>query len=116
MLSTRVSSLLVPLRPVSKDEEIGSGEVHQEALELGRIGAHRSDVVAETELDVDVLADQAPQEVDGAVHQYTAEQDAIRQEFLDSLGLRVIRFTNDDIWRNLDGVISILRREMSISD
>jgi very-short-patch-repair endonuclease len=34
-------------------------------------------------------------EVDGGVHQYTEEEDAIRQEFLESLGLRVVRFRNE---------------------
>jgi very-short-patch-repair endonuclease len=33
-------------------------------------------------------------EVDGAIHQYTGEEDAVRQEFIESLGFRVIRFTN----------------------
>jgi very-short-patch-repair endonuclease len=36
-------------------------------------------------------------EVDGSVHDYTVDEDAIRQEFLESTGLRVIRFTNDDV-------------------
>src|SRR5689334_5456897 len=32
-------------------------------------------------------------EVDGSIHEYTQEEDALRQEFLESLGLRVIRFS-----------------------
>jgi very-short-patch-repair endonuclease len=43
-------------------------------------------------------------EVDGPIHDYTPEEDAIRQEFLESLGLRVIRFTNDDVLHHLDAV------------
>src|SRR5512145_2079431 len=31
-------------------------------------------------------------EVDGSIHQYTQEEDAVRQEFLESMGLQVIRF------------------------
>jgi very-short-patch-repair endonuclease len=44
-------------------------------------------------------------EVEGAIHQYTQEEDAIRQEFLESLGLRVLRFTNDEINTYLDKVL-----------
>jgi len=44
-------------------------------------------------------------EVEGLVHQYTQEEDAIRQEFLESLGFRVLRFTNDQVNDDLDGVV-----------
>jgi very-short-patch-repair endonuclease len=44
-------------------------------------------------------------EVDGFIHEYTLEEDIIRQEFLESLGFTVIRFTNDGILNSLDGAI-----------
>jgi very-short-patch-repair endonuclease len=44
-------------------------------------------------------------EVDGPVHQYTHEEDMVRQEFLQSLGLRVLRFTDDEVMNSLEGVI-----------
>ncbi|MDF5723437.1 MAG: endonuclease domain-containing protein [Rhizonema sp. PD37] len=44
-------------------------------------------------------------EVDGAVHQYTQQEDAIRQEFLESLGLQVVRFRNEDVLDSIDGVL-----------
>ncbi len=44
-------------------------------------------------------------EVDGEIHRYTTLEDAIRQEFLESLGLRIIRFTNSEILHNIDGVL-----------
>jgi very-short-patch-repair endonuclease len=47
-------------------------------------------------------------EVDGAVHEYTLEEDAIRQEFLESLGFRVLRFANDDIEQRLDAVVQVI--------
>jgi primosomal protein N' len=48
-------------------------------------------------------------EVDGEVHQYTQEEDALRQETLESLGLKVIRFTNDEVFNQLDSVINRIR-------
>jgi very-short-patch-repair endonuclease len=44
-------------------------------------------------------------EVDGEIHDYTQEEDAIRQEFLESLGLRVVRFRNEAVLSSIDGVL-----------
>jgi very-short-patch-repair endonuclease len=45
-------------------------------------------------------------EVDGPIHEYSPEQDAVRQEFLESLGLWVLRFTNERVMDDLDGVVA----------
>lgn len=44
-------------------------------------------------------------ELDGATHDSGSAQqyDATRTAFLESLGLRVIRFSNEDVLRNLEG-------------
>jgi very-short-patch-repair endonuclease len=44
-------------------------------------------------------------EVDGEIHNYTQAKDAIRQEFLESLGLEVIKFKNEDVLENIEGVV-----------
>ena len=44
-------------------------------------------------------------EIDGPVHQYSRQEDAIRQELLESRGLRVLRFTNEEVGNNIDGVL-----------
>ncbi|MEI1377018.1 endonuclease domain-containing protein [Nostoc sp. UHCC 0926] len=44
-------------------------------------------------------------EVDGEIHDYTQEEDAIRQEFLESLGLQVGRFRNEDVLERIEGVL-----------
>ena len=44
-------------------------------------------------------------EVDGAIHEYTQEEDALRQEFLESLGLRVLRFTNGEVLQHTRAVL-----------
>ena len=49
-------------------------------------------------------------EVDGEVHQYSQEEDAVRQEYLEGLGLKVIRFTNNEIADQVeDSVQKIVR-------
>ena len=49
-------------------------------------------------------------EVDGATHGTDAEiaADAVRATFFDSQGYRLIRFANQDVYENLDGVIFAL--------
>nr|WP_230966578.1 endonuclease domain-containing protein [Nostoc commune] len=44
-------------------------------------------------------------EVDGEIHDYTQQEDAIRQEFLESLGLKVVRFRNEDVLERMEGVL-----------
>ena len=52
-------------------------------------------------------------EVDGAVHQYTVEEDAIRQEYLESVGFYVIRFTNDAVAQNIGAVLEAISQTIS---
>ena len=44
-------------------------------------------------------------EVDGDIHEFQQESDAEREEYLISLGFRIIRFTNEEITKNLKGVL-----------
>ena len=44
-------------------------------------------------------------EVDGEIHDLQQEYDAVREEYLSKLGFRIIRFTNDEITKNLNGVL-----------
>jgi very-short-patch-repair endonuclease len=44
-------------------------------------------------------------EVDGSIHDYTSEEDAIRQEFIESLGIQVLRFSNEEVFENIEDVL-----------
>ncbi len=55
-------------------------------------------------------------EVDGGQH-YEKEgikKDKIRDEYLKNLGLRVLRFTNFDILKNIEGVFDKISSEIEI--
>jgi very-short-patch-repair endonuclease len=58
-------------------------------------------------------------EIDGPTHFTDAAEayDAVREEYFRSLGLRIVRFTNDQVRRNLNGVwaklINVLRAASS---
>jgi very-short-patch-repair endonuclease len=54
-------------------------------------------------------------EVDGDIHQYKPEEDRIRQEYLESLKLRVLRFSNDVVLNNTyEAVLQIENYLLSI--
>jgi very-short-patch-repair endonuclease len=44
-------------------------------------------------------------EVDGGIHGGATEEDALRTALLESRGIEVLRFTNDDVEQNLERVI-----------
>lgn len=52
-------------------------------------------------------------EVDGGIHELQKEYDAEREKHLNSLGLRIIRFTNEEITKNLKGVLQKIIEESS---
>jgi very-short-patch-repair endonuclease len=53
-------------------------------------------------------------EIDGGQHAEQGEADAARTADLERRGYRVLRFWNNDVIRNLAGVIGIIRRELDL--
>ena len=54
-------------------------------------------------------------EIDGGQHNEpeNIEYDKIRTEFLNSLGYRVLRFWNNEIYENIDGVLLKIKQEIN---
>lgn len=50
-------------------------------------------------------------EVDGGIHDQQKEYDAEREEYLNSLGFRFIRFKNEEITKNLKSVLQRIVEE-----
>jgi very-short-patch-repair endonuclease len=48
-------------------------------------------------------------EVDGYTHDYNYENDELRQNRLESLGIRVVRFSDEDVKKHLNDVIQALQ-------
>ena len=44
-------------------------------------------------------------ELDGGIHEFQKEYDAEREVYLMSLGFRIIRFKNEEVMKNLKGVL-----------
>lgn len=55
-------------------------------------------------------------EVDGATHGTDQQQsrDASRSDVIESLGFRVVRVTNTDVYENLPGVLEFLAAELAL--
>ena len=51
-------------------------------------------------------------EVDGDSHYFDSniESDKKRQEYIESQGISVLRFTNNDVYKNLDEVLSTIEK------
>ncbi len=54
-------------------------------------------------------------EVDGGSHDCKIEEDKQRDEFLTSLGLKVIRILDKDVKNNLIGIIEFLKQSLKFS-
>lgn len=54
-------------------------------------------------------------EVDGSVHQGQEEYDRQREQDLENLGLRVIRFSNTEVNRNLEGVLGKILQSFRVA-
>ena len=48
-------------------------------------------------------------ELDGRIHDHQIGEDMIRQSKLESFGIVIIRFTNDEVEQDLDGVLMRIR-------
>jgi len=48
-------------------------------------------------------------EIDGITHDQKLEDDKIRQQKLESLGIRFLRFYDNDVRNNLDGVLIVIK-------
>ena len=54
-------------------------------------------------------------EIDGDTHGATAEYDAERTAYLEQQGWQVLRFTNTDVMRNLEAVLSMIAQRLPLS-
>jgi very-short-patch-repair endonuclease len=53
-------------------------------------------------------------EVDGDSHAHQQDYDEQRTAWLSSEGFRVIRFSNDEVMRNLDGVVLAVQQSLTL--
>jgi len=54
-------------------------------------------------------------EVDGDIHLYRKEYDEERNRYLESSGLRVLRFSNEEVEKQIEFVIDVINKYISTS-
>jgi very-short-patch-repair endonuclease len=54
-------------------------------------------------------------EVDGDIHDLQQEEDARREKVLREMGLRVVRFGNEEVMKNLSAVVGKIKEVVSSS-
>ncbi len=52
-------------------------------------------------------------ELDGGVHRKSEEYDEFRDETLKSTGIETLRFSNDDVFNNIDQVLTEIKERLS---
>ena len=55
-------------------------------------------------------------EIDGKIHCYRKKKDNLRTEILSSLGIRVLRFYNEDVENVLDKVLNEILNRLEMMD
>ena len=81
-------------------------------LRANKLGVHfrRQQVIAGFIVDFYCHKVSLVIEVDGDIHDLQREEDAKREQALSELGLRVIRFRNDEVARDLSGVVEKIKQ------
>ncbi len=99
---------LRPLARQKRHEPTPAEDVLWQRLLRNQMGIHfrRQHTIERFIVDFYCAALQLVIEVDGSIHDYTQEEDAIRQEYLESRGLHVLRVSNDDVLQKTDDVIA----------
>ena len=70
----------------------------------------------ETSLNPDSLMRIGLNLVDGESHNYKINYDSKRSADINKIGIKIIRYTNDDIIKNLDGVYEDLKKQIKIRE
>ena len=88
-----------------------------EAIKKNQLGVkfRRQHIIDQFIVDFYSIEAQLILEVDGEIHTKQQERDAERTIILQSLGLTVLRFTNDQIKNNLEEVLSTIKKLLSKS-
>ena len=49
-------------------------------------------------------------EIDGETHNYKISRDRERQKWVEGLGVRFLRFTDEEVKQNIEGVVAVIER------
>ena len=86
-----------------------------EELRANKLGVHfrRQQVIAGFIVDFYCHKAALVVEVDGDIHDLQQEEDARREKALSELGLRIVRFRNDEVVRELSAVVGKIKESVT---
>src|SRR5512140_2057230 len=89
-----------------------------EELRANKLGVHfrRQQVISGFIVDFYCHKADLVIEVDGDIHDLQKEEDALRENALKELGLRVVRFRNEDVLHRLPTVVEKIKEQLSTLD
>ena len=112
---------IIPGQPVTKEKLQRAKELRREMtpaekilwqeLRANKLGVHfrRQQVVQGFIVDFYCHQASLVVEVDGDIHDLQKEEDERREKVLSALGLRIVRFGNDEVIRELSAVVGKIR-------
>ncbi|HNO94470.1 MAG TPA: DUF559 domain-containing protein [Anaerolineales bacterium] len=118
---------IIPGQPVTKEKLQRAKELRREMtpaekilweeLRANKLGVHfrRQQVIQGFIVDFYCHKAGLVIEVDGDIHDLQKEEDERREKVLSALGLRVVRFRNDEVMRNLSAVVGRIRTQVEFA-
>ncbi len=87
-------------------------------LRQGKLGARfrRQHIIGDYIVDFICLKQKLIIEIDGGYHQEATQrtEDKTRQNWLESMGYKVLRFTNEDIFHDIESVITTINNNIDL--
>ena len=83
------------------------------ARRLDGVKFRRQQVIEQFIVDFFVPSHRVVIEIDGSIHKQQKEHDALRQQFLDDCGLKVLRFTDKEVETNLEAVLKTVKEALN---
>lgn len=123
--STTLRTGIIPGQRVTKEKLERARELRRDMtpaekilwqeLRADKLGAHfrRQQIIAGFIVDFYCHRAALVVEVDGDVHDLQQEEDARREKALSELGLRTIRFRNDEVVRKLSAVVGKIKEQLN---
>jgi very-short-patch-repair endonuclease len=87
-------------------------------IRLRQLGGHyfrRQVSIGDFVVDFACLKEKLVIEVDGGQHDWRKEEDDARTRVLEGRGYRVMRFWNNEVIKNMDGVLQVIARELGVA-
>jgi very-short-patch-repair endonuclease len=107
--------LLKDKRKLLRDNMTDAETVLWEQIKSKKLGVkfRRQHIIANYIPDFVALSCNLIIEVDGEIHKYQKEEDEQRTIELAEKGFKVIRFTNDEVLKNIELVLQKIKRELN---